>query len=71
MTRLSVDYAGLVRGLRMPLAPAELGAALLDTVAERYEHQFPVCSMNAVICACGRVSLEAPKRNRVPAAPIR
>src|SRR5215469_9407821 len=45
MTRLSVDYAGLVRGLRMPLAPADLGAALLDAVAERYEHQFPVCSL--------------------------
>ena len=45
MTRLSVDYAGLVRGLRMPLAPADLGAALLDAVAERYEHQFPDCSL--------------------------
>jgi hypothetical protein len=30
MTRLSVDYAGLVRGLRVPLAPADLGTALLD-----------------------------------------
>jgi len=45
MTRLSVDYAGLVRGLRMPLAPADLGAALLNAVAERYEHQFPDCSL--------------------------
>jgi hypothetical protein len=45
MTRLSVDYAGLVRGLRMPLAPADLGAALLDAVAERYEYQFPDCSL--------------------------
>src|SRR5487761_526806 len=45
MTRLSVDYAGLVRVLRMPLAPADLGAALLDAVAERYEHQFPDCSL--------------------------
>jgi hypothetical protein len=45
MSRLSVDYAGLVRGLRMPLAPADLGAALLDAVAERYEHQFPDCSL--------------------------
>ena len=35
MTRLSVDYAGLVRGLRVPLAPADLGAALLDAVAKR------------------------------------
>jgi hypothetical protein len=45
MSRLSVDYAGLVRGLRMPLAPADLGTALLDAVAERYEHQFPDCSL--------------------------
>jgi hypothetical protein len=37
MTRLPVDYAGLVRGLRVPLAPADLGAALLGAVAERYE----------------------------------
>jgi hypothetical protein len=29
----------------MPLAPADLGTALLDTVAERYEHQFPDCSL--------------------------
>jgi len=40
---LSVDYAGLVRGLRVPLAPAALGAVLLDAVAERYEDQFPGC----------------------------
>jgi len=45
MTRLSVDYAELVRGLRMPLVPADLGTALLDAVAERYEHQFPDCSL--------------------------
>ena len=45
MTRLSVDYVGLVRGLRMPLAPADLGAALFDAVADRYEHQFPDCSL--------------------------
>jgi hypothetical protein len=45
MTQLSVDYAGLVRGLRMPLAPADLGTALLDAVAERYEHQFQDCSL--------------------------
>lgn len=45
MTQLSVDYAGLVRGLRMPLAPADLGPALLDAVAERYEHQFQDCSL--------------------------
>ena len=29
----------------MPLAPADLGAALLGAVAERYEHQFPGCSL--------------------------
>jgi hypothetical protein len=45
MTRLSADYAGLVRGLRMPLTPDDLGAALLDAVAKRYEHQFPDCSL--------------------------
>src|SRR6266568_5463438 len=45
MTRLSVDYAGLVRGLKVPLAPADLGAALRDAVAERYEHQIPECSL--------------------------
>src|SRR5216684_6368133 len=45
MTRLSVDYAKLMRGLRMPLVPADLGTALLDAVAERYEHQFPDCSL--------------------------
>jgi hypothetical protein len=45
MTRLSVDYPGLVRGLGMPLVPADLGAVLLDAVAERYEYQFPDCSL--------------------------
>ncbi len=45
MTRLSVDYAKLMRGLRMPLVPADLGTALLDAVAERYEHRFPDCSL--------------------------
>ena len=45
MTQLSLDYAGLVRGLRVPPAPADLGTALLDAVAERYENQFPECSL--------------------------
>lgn len=45
MTRFSVDYAGLVRGLRMPLALADLGTALFDAVVERYEHQFPRCCL--------------------------
>jgi hypothetical protein len=45
MARLSLDYAGLVRGLRMPLAPADLGVALLDAASERYERRFPDCSL--------------------------
>jgi hypothetical protein len=45
MTRLSVDYARLVRGLRIPLTPAVLGTALLDAVAECYEHQFQDCAL--------------------------
>lgn len=45
MSQLSMDYARLVRGFRMPLAPADLGAALLDAVAERYQRQFPDCSL--------------------------
>jgi len=45
MTRLSMDYAGLMRCLRMPPVLADLGAALLNAVAERYEHQFPDCSL--------------------------
>ncbi len=45
MTRLSVDYAGLVRDLRVPLVPAEVGAALLGAAAERYERQYPGCSL--------------------------
>jgi hypothetical protein len=45
MTPLSVDYAGLVPGLRMELTLADLGATLLDAVAERYEHQFPDSSL--------------------------
>jgi hypothetical protein len=45
MPQLSVDYAGLVRGLAMPLAPADLGLALLDAVAKRYQRQFTDCSL--------------------------
>ncbi len=45
MPWLSVDYTGLVRGLQRPLVPADLGAALLDAVAERYKDQFPDCSL--------------------------
>jgi hypothetical protein len=45
MSQLSMDYPGLVRGLQIPLAPADLGAALLDAAAERYQRQFPDCSL--------------------------
>jgi hypothetical protein len=45
MPQLSMDYAGLVRGLQIPLTPADLGAALLDAMAERYQRQSPDCSL--------------------------
>lgn len=41
MTRLSVEYEGLVRDLAVPLAPAEIGDVLLGVVAERYERVCP------------------------------
>jgi hypothetical protein len=47
--RLSVDYARLVRGLRLPLTPADLGVVLLDAVAERYGRQFPECSLTEFV----------------------
>jgi hypothetical protein len=40
-----VDYAALVRNLRVPLIHADLGRVLLDAVAERYERQWPSCSL--------------------------
>ena len=45
MTRLPVDYKGLVRDLSMPLVPAEVGKVLLGAVANRYERVCPDCSL--------------------------
>ncbi len=45
MTRLSVEYEGLVRDLTVPLVPAEVGNILLEAVAERYERVCPDCSL--------------------------
>jgi len=45
VTRLSVEYEGLVRDLGMPLVPAEVGEVLLGAVAERYERVCPDCSL--------------------------
>ena len=45
MTGLSVDYAGLVRSLEAPLVHADLGCALLDAVAERYQRRWSTCSL--------------------------
>jgi hypothetical protein len=45
VTRLSVEYEGLVRDLAVPLAPAEVGEVLLGAVAERYERVCPDCSL--------------------------
>lgn len=44
MTPLSVDYERLVRDL-VPFAAADVGATLFGAVAERYEDQFPDCSL--------------------------
>ena len=45
VTRLSVEYEGLVRDLTVPLVPAEVGNVLLGAVAERYECVCPGCSL--------------------------
>jgi len=45
VTRLSVEYDGLVRDLIMPLVPAEIGKVLLRAVADRYERVCPDCSL--------------------------
>jgi hypothetical protein len=45
VTRLSVEYEGLVRDLTVPLVPAEVGNILLEAVAERYERVCPDCSL--------------------------
>jgi hypothetical protein len=44
MSGLSVDYAALAQVLA-GRSPADLGSALLDAVAERYERQCPQCSL--------------------------
>ena len=40
-----MDYKGLISELAMPLASADVGSVLLVAVAERYERQFPNCSL--------------------------
>jgi hypothetical protein len=45
VSRLSVDYARLVRCLDLSLTQADLGRVLLDAVAERYQRQWPNCSL--------------------------
>jgi hypothetical protein len=45
VTELSVDYAGLVRDLSRPLAPADVGQVLLDAAADRYQRECPHCSL--------------------------
>src|SRR5437588_13055596 len=40
-----MDYAGLVRDLSMPLAPADVGQGLLDAAADRYQRRCPDCSL--------------------------
>jgi hypothetical protein len=42
---LSLDYAGLVRDLRVPLAAAGVGQVLLSAAADRYEHACGECSL--------------------------
>jgi hypothetical protein len=45
VTGLSVDYAGLVGGLEVPLVHTDLGQTLLDAVAVRYQRHWPDCSL--------------------------
>jgi hypothetical protein len=45
VTGLSVNYAGLMRNLQVPLIHADLGRVLLDAAAEHYERQWPICSL--------------------------
>jgi hypothetical protein len=42
---LPVDYAGLVRDLSSPLAPAAVGPVLLGAAAGRYRREYPHCSL--------------------------
>ncbi|GAB3414159.1 hypothetical protein [Flindersiella endophytica] len=43
MVELSVNYAELVRGLAIPLTAEDVGAVLLEALAERYERCHPGC----------------------------
>lgn len=45
MDYLSVDYAGLVRTLAVPLIPTEVGERLMQALAERYELLCRPCSL--------------------------
>src|SRR6266496_5926028 len=45
MTELSVDYTRLAGNLTARPVAACVGAALLAAVAERYESQYPHCSL--------------------------
>jgi len=43
---LSIDYEGLVRSLRRPLDAAQVGAGLLEALADRYMRQYPACALH-------------------------
>jgi len=45
MGRLSIDYEALVRDLARPLAATAVGPLLLESAAERYEHEYEDCSL--------------------------
>jgi hypothetical protein len=46
MSGLSLDYAGLVHSLRLPLDLMLFGAALLEALADRYETEHPDCALH-------------------------
>jgi hypothetical protein len=45
MSGLQVDYTSVLDGIPSPPIAAQLGPALLSALAERYEAQFPRCSL--------------------------
>lgn len=45
MNPLSVDYVELVRNFDAPLVAADVGAVLLKALADRYEGEYPDCSL--------------------------